>query len=236
MIKNTIIIFLLILTTCSFNTKKEKTMIKIKQFVFNAFQVNCFVLYDETKECVIIDASCYDEKEKKEISDFISENNLKPIHLLNTHCHIDHILGNKYISDTYNIVPEAHESDKQFVDSAKDYGSTFGFNVEGPKPIGKFLKDGETIEFGNSKIVTIHVPGHSLGSLCYYSKEDKFVIAGDVLFNGGIGRTDLPGGNYESLITNIKEKLFTLDDETTVFPGHGPKTDIGNEKWSNPFF
>ncbi|HBX52634.1 MAG: MBL fold hydrolase [Bacteroidetes bacterium GWF2_33_38] len=211
-------------------------MIKLKQFTFNAFQVNCYVLYDETNECVIIDASCYTRAEKDELKQFIAEKGLKPIHLLNTHCHIDHILGNYFISDTYNIFPEAHEGEKMFVDAAKQYGQSFGFDIEGPVPIQKFLIENQLISIGNSSIKTIHVPGHSPGSICYYAESEKLLISGDVLFNNSIGRSDLPGGNHEQLIIGIREKLLSLNDDVAVYPGHGEHTSIGNEKWSNPYF
>lgn len=211
-------------------------MITIKQFTFNSFQVNCYVLFDETKECAIIDASCYSESEKNELRKFIDENGLKPVQLLNTHCHVDHILGNHFITKIYNIYPEAHEGEKNSMEVAKEYGLCFGFEVEGPVNIEKFILDKQIIEFGNSKLEAIHVPGHSLGSICYYCENDKFLISGDVLFHNSIGRTDLPGGNYEQLITGIRTKLLTLKNEVKVFPGHGNETSIGHEKWSNPFF
>lgn len=211
-------------------------MIQQKQFTFNSFQVNCYVLYDETKECVIIDAACYSELEKKELCDFIDENNLKPVRLLNTHCHVDHILGNHCITKKYGIYSEAHIGEKNSLEVAKEYGLCFGFDVEVPIDIESYIEDNQIITFGNSSLEAIHVPGHSLGSICFYSEVDKILISGDVLFHNSIGRTDLPGGNYEQLITGIKSKLFTLKNEVVVLPGHGNETSIGHEKWSNPFF
>jgi glyoxylase-like metal-dependent hydrolase (beta-lactamase superfamily II) len=210
-------------------------MIQIKIFVFNPFQENTFILFDESKEAVIIDAGCYSNQEEKILDDFIKENNLQPVHLLNTHCHIDHILGNRYLSESFRINPEAHKSDEFLVETVQSYGATFGIKMEVAPLIGKYLNEGMQINFGNSFLDIAHVPGHSPGSIVFYNKTEGFMIVGDVLFNGSIGRTDLPGGNYRQLISNIKNKLLCMDDKMLVYPGHGPSTTIGKERSSNPF-
>jgi hydroxyacylglutathione hydrolase len=211
-------------------------MITIKIFVFNPFQENTFVLFDETKEAVIIDAGCYSLQEEEKLSNFIKENGLKPVHLLATHCHIDHILGNKFVVENYQIQPEAHKADEFLYENVQSYGMNFGIET-GPVPkIGNYLDEGMQVKFGNSILDIAHIPGHSPGGIVFYNKTEGFLIAGDVLFQGSIGRTDLPGGNFQQLTSNIENKLFTLDDKVVVYPGHGPSTTIGEEKRTNPFF
>lgn len=210
-------------------------MLTIKTFVFNPFQVNTYLLYDETNECIIIDPGCMEDYEKKEISDFINSHKLHPVRLLNTHPHIDHVAGNKFIADTYNLKLEVHKDSLKLLQSVKGYAAAFGIdNIEAQEP-GGYITEGDLIKFGNSEIKVLYTPGHADGSVCFYSEKDKFVIVGDVLFNEGIGRTDLPTGNHEALIKNIRTKLFTLPDDTQVYPGHGPSTTIGYEKENNPF-
>lgn len=210
-------------------------MIHIKKFVFNPFQTNTYLLYDETGECVIVDASCEDDYEKKMLSDFITRNDLKPVRLIYTHCHVDHILGNNYITETYGLQPEVHPEGEVIWNVARESSTIFNVHFDGPFEPGKFLNDGDTVTFGKSRLKVLYTPGHASGSICLWNEEQKFVIAGDVLFYGSIGRTDLPTGNFEVLAGSIKNKLFTLDDETTVYPGHGPETTIGYEKNNNPY-
>lgn len=210
-------------------------MITVKSFIFNPFQVNTYLLFDETKEAVIIDPGCLEDYEKKEISDFITSQKLKPVRLLNTHPHIDHIAGNKFIAETYGLILEVHKDSIALLRSAKGFAVAFGFaQVEALEP-GNFLSEGDIITFGNSELKILYTPGHADGSVCFYSEKNKFVIVGDVLFNEGIGRTDFPTGNYDVLIKNINTKLFTLPDDTEVYPGHGHSTTIGYEKENNPF-
>jgi glyoxylase-like metal-dependent hydrolase (beta-lactamase superfamily II) len=210
-------------------------MITVKTFVFNPFQVNTYLLYDETNECIIIDPGCLEDYEKKEISDFIISQKLRPVRLFDTHPHIDHIAGNKFIADTYGLKLEVHKDSLQLLRSAKGFAVAFGIeNIEPQEPAG-YIAEGDLIKFGNSEIKVLYTPGHADGSVCFYSEKNKLVIVGDVLFNEGIGRTDFPTGNHEALIKNIKTKLFTLPDDTEVYPGHGPSTTIGWEKENNPF-
>ena len=181
---------------------------EIKIFVNNPWQENTVVLYDRTGEAVIIDCGCFSGEEERRLQDFLSQKKLKPVALLDTHLHIDHIFGNNFIKVT-GITP--------------------------PPAVGKFLKDGDRVRFGESELEVIAVGGHSPGGLCYYSSADRLLIAGDVLFAGSVGRSDLPGGNARVLIEGIRRKLLCLPDEVKVIPGHGPATTIGEEKRYNPF-
>lgn len=210
-------------------------MISIKKFVFNDFQENTFLISDETKECLIIDPGCASEYERNELKDYINKNELKPVKLINTHCHIDHIIGNSFISKNFNIPTAAHKDDQKQLEEAVEYGQMFGFNVESPPGIDEYLEDQSIVKFGNSQFKVIHVPGHSKGSIALYSAKQKLLVVGDVLFNGSIGRADLPGGDYDSLINSIQKKILTLPGNVTVYPGHGPSTTISYETDTNPF-
>lgn len=211
-------------------------MITIKTFVCNAFQENTFLLYDETKECVIVDAGNSNANENSVIDEFIETNELKLVSIINTHCHIDHLMGNSYFVDKYGVDSIAHKNEMPLIDRSKDMAIAFGFDLEEPPVPNRFVEEGEIIKFGNSELEVRLVPGHSPGSIVLYCEKDKFVIVGDVLFSGSIGRTDLPGGDYQTLIDSIKGKLFSLDSEVVAYPGHGESTTIGKEKDSNPFF
>lgn len=208
---------------------------KIKTFTVNGFAVNSFVLYDDSGECLLIDPGYYEQKEKESLLRFISENQLKPVQVLNTHCHVDHILGNKFVMEQYKIPLSVHEEDEFLLNRASQMGEIFGFKGVSSPPVDNYLKEGDIIRFGKSEINVIHTPGHSPGSVSFYNEQDAFVIAGDVLFAGSIGRTDLPRGNYKTLISSIVEKLLVLPGETVVFPGHGPSTTITHENDTNPF-
>lgn len=210
-------------------------MIKIKKFVHNTFMVNSYILYDETGECILVDAACYEPEEEEEIRKFIVGNNLKLVRNLNTHCHIDHVLGNAFIAREYGINPEYHENSLPFFHTLREIGSSFGYSVKDPPKPARYLNDGETIRWGKSSLEVRFTPGHADGSVCFYSAAQQFVITGDVLFRDTIGRTDLPTGNFDQLMISIKTRLFTLPDETVVYPGHGPETTIGYEKGNNPF-
>jgi len=209
---------------------------EINQITFNPFQENTFILWDETKECIIIDPGCYEKNEKEYLSNFIESNNLKPVKLINTHCHIDHILGNKFVSEKWKIDLYMNKKDLSLLKGAGDIAKMYGFENYKGSPYPKyFLEEGDVLEFGNSKLSILFTPGHAPGHICLLNKEENFVVSGDVLFNGGIGRTDLPGGDYDTLINSIKTKLLCLQDDTEVFCGHGPSTSIGKERLSNPF-
>ncbi|MDQ3048047.1 MAG: MBL fold metallo-hydrolase [Bacteroidota bacterium] len=210
-------------------------MISIQTFTFNPFQENTYILYDESRECVIIDPGCYDDAERAELSGFIDGHGLRPVKLINTHCHLDHVFGNGYVAKTYQLELEMNELDLRILHA---YPATLNlYNLNGqpsPEP-GHFLNEGDLVKFGHSTLEILLTPGHSPGSITFYNKEEKFMIAGDVLFNGSIGRSDLPGGNHETLISSIKNKLLPLGDDFKVYSGHGPMTTIGAEKKSNPF-
>lgn len=211
-------------------------MIKLEKLVFNSFQVNTFLLHDETKECIIIDPACYEKEEEVILSNFISVNGLKPVLHINTHCHIDHILGMPFVREKYQISSQAHAMEEKLLSNGHIMGQVFGFIVQPFPKIDKQIAHREQIQFGNSKLTALHVPGHSEGSLAFYSAEGEFVITGDALFEGSIGRTDLPGGNYDQLISSINENLLTLPGNTRVFPGHGGDSTIQREIDTNPFF
>lgn len=209
---------------------------KIEVFAFNPLQENTFVIYDENNgECAIVDPGCFNEKEFEQLKGFISAYDLKPVKLVNTHCHFDHILGIEMCRKEWGMKWEAHPGDEFLVENAPAKGMMFGFPVPPIQPIDIHLKEDDIIEFGDIKLNAIHVPGHSPGSLCLYSEEAKVLIAGDVIFRQSIGRTDLDMGNHEQLINGIKEKILVLPDDVVVFPGHGPSTTIGFEKDNNPF-
>ena len=210
-------------------------MIQIQGFTFNPFEENTYVLFDETKECVIIDPGCSTKDEQEELSAFIKEEGLKPVRLLNTHCHVDHVMGNTYVAKKYDLGLEIHKNDLEVLHSLRQVSNLYGLNAENSVEPSAFLNDGDKVKFGNSILEVLHTPGHSPGGVCFFDREEKFLIAGDVLFYGSIGRTDLPGGDHAALLESIREKLFVLADDVTVFSGHGNQTSIGFEKQHNPF-
>ncbi len=210
-------------------------MIKIEKFVVNPLGENSFIISDETGECIFVDPGYFYDEEHVEVKDYIKNNNLTPVKITNTHCHFDHIMGVEFVRYEFKIPFLAHADDVFWVEKAIDQGKMFGFEMEPVAPVDDFLVEHEFVEFGNTKLKIIHVPGHSPGHVVFYSEPDKKLIAGDVLFYGSIGRTDLPGGDYDTLILNIKNKLFDLPDDTIVYCGHGPETTIGFEKKTNPF-
>lgn len=210
-------------------------MTEIKEFVFNPFQENTFVLFDETNECIIIDPGCFNDYEKKALKNFIEEKALKPVAVILTHGHVDHICGTKFCFEEFGLAPECHKLDHDILNQAVLHGNVFGLEIEAPPTPGNTLKEGDKVLVGNTSLSVIHVPGHTRGSIALFQNEQKFLITGDVLFNGGIGRTDLPGGNYDVLMNSIKDKLLPLGDEVKVYSGHGPSTSLGEERRSNPF-
>ena len=210
-------------------------MTEIKEFVFNPFQENTLVLFDETNECIIIDPGCFNDHEKKALKNFIEEKALKPVAVILTHGHVDHICGTKFCFEEFGLAPECHKLDHDILNQAVLHGKVFGLEIEAPPTPGNTLKEGDKVLVGNTSLSVIHVPGHTRGSIALFRNEQKFLITGDVLFNGGIGRTDLPGGNYDVLMNSIKDKLLPLGDEVKVYSGHGPSTSLGEERRSNPF-
>ena len=210
-------------------------MLQIQSFVFSPIQENTYVLYNEQKECAIIDPGCYFDEEKEALKNFIDDNGLKPLLLLNTHCHLDHVFGNKFIAETYRLTLHLHEKEKQVLAFAPTSGLMY--NMPFDNYAGEFivLKEGDKILLGTDELLVIEAPGHSPGHVCFYCAKQNFVIGGDVLFQRSIGRTDLPMGNHQTLLNSIRQKLFVLPEETIVYSGHGQPTSIGEEKKYNPF-
>jgi hydroxyacylglutathione hydrolase len=210
-------------------------MLRVHSFVFNPFQENTYVLYDETKECVIIDPGCFDPEEKSELAGFIEEQKLKVQILLNTHCHVDHVLGNYFVKEKYKVKLLIHKNDEPVLKAVTAYAPSYGlFQYDETEP-DAFMEEGDIIRFGNQKLEVLFTPGHAPGHVVFYNEKEKILIGGDVLFYNSIGRTDLPGGSHDDLINSIHTKLFALPDNVKVYPGHGPETTIGFEKRTNPF-
>lgn len=210
-------------------------MFRVQVFVFNPFQENTYVLYDETKEAVIVDPGCYEKDEKHELVEFIRAGHLNITMLLNTHCHIDHVLGNAFVKEKFKTKLYIHRGDEPVLKAVSAYAPNYGFQQYQESTPDAYLTEGDEIILGNQKLKVLFVPGHAPGHVAFYNEKEKVVIGGDVLFQNSIGRTDLPGGDFDTLIKSIHQKLFTLPDNVTVFPGHGPKTTIGVEKITNPF-
>jgi len=208
---------------------------EVKTFIFNDFYENTFVLYDTTGECIIVDAGCYSVAERETLVKFIADNKLTLKYLVNTHCHVDHVLGINYLKEYYHVDFLANTYEQYLLANVGIHGQMYGFKVDSPIIIDRHIKGGDSIKFGNSELQVLDVPGHTKGHVALLDKTDNFVITGDVLFKGSIGRTDLPGGDYDQLITSIYTQLLTLNDRTLVYPGHGHNTTIGLERNSNPF-
>ena len=210
-------------------------MITIEKFTFNPFQENTYILFDETKECVVLDPGCYDHEEKDRLLKFIEDLELKPVQLLNTHCHVDHILGNNIIANHYDLKLAAHKLERPILEHSPLWGyQKYGIKGDQSPDIEIFLEEGDIVEFGNSKLEVIFVPGHSPGHIAFVNHEQRFIINGDVLFKGSFGRDDLPGGNIQVLSNSIQNKLFKFSDEYIVYAGHMGETTIGHERHSNP--
>jgi hydroxyacylglutathione hydrolase len=208
----------------------------IKTFTFNPFQENTYLINDENGAAAVIDAGCLHQGEKLFLKNYITEQGLTLTKVLNTHLHIDHQFGNKFLFETYGLKPEAGEEDEFLLDNISKQAQMFGLPLdETAQQLGAYILDNQVIEIGNMKLQALHCPGHSPGSMCLYSEKDGVIFAGDVLFNGSIGRTDLQKGDYATLIRSITERLFALPDETVVYCGHGPTTTIGQEKKYNPY-
>lgn len=210
-------------------------MITVKAFTFNPIQENTYLLYNEQGNCCIIDPGCYFDEEKEHLQQTIEKNGWKPVLLLNTHCHLDHVFGNQFVYDTWGLQPYIHEQEKPVLERAAEAGQRWQLpfiNYTGPVHL---LEAGQDVLLGNDQLHVLFTPGHSPGSVSFYNAAQQFLIGGDVLFAGGIGRTDLPGGDYDTLMNSIQTQLMTLPDETRVYSGHGPDTTIGKERRSNSF-
>ena len=210
-------------------------MIQIKKMTFNPFQENTYILFDETRDCIIIDPGCYDKREEDVLKKFIEKERLKPVKLVNTHGHIDHVLGNFFISEEYRIDLYAHENIVEQLETIPNYSKLYGFSAYKMSPQPKhYLKEGGKLTFGNSELDVMFCPGHAPDHLVFYSPEQRFVINGDVLFQGSYGRVDLPGGDFSTFKDSITQKMFALPNDTTVYCGHGGETTIGHERETNP--
>lgn len=210
---------------------------EIIRITFNAFGVNTYIVFDTvSRECAVIDPGMVSEKDRELLSKIITENNLLPTHLINTHLHVDHVMGNDFIRKYYNLKLKANKRDEFLGEMLSGQKRMFGLSDDGSsEAIEEYLSDGDEIRLGNEKLKVLEVAGHSPGGISLYSKKDNFVITGDSLFEGSIGRTDLPGGDMQTLLHAINKQLLSLPDDTMVYPGHGNPTTIGNEKRNNPF-
>ncbi|MFT4062504.1 MAG: MBL fold metallo-hydrolase [Edaphocola sp.] len=210
-------------------------MLQVKAFTFNPFQENTYLLINERKDCWIIDPGMYGVQEEKKLVDFMTLNGLQPKQIINTHTHIDHIFGVDALKQKYNIPFGAHRSEAPVLQSARGSAMMFGFNFGAAPVVDFFIEEGKNLLLGNDELQVLLCPGHSPGSIVFYNKGAGWAIAGDVLFNGSIGRSDLPGGNHEVLVNSIRTQLYALPKETEIYPGHGPATTIGAEMRHNPF-
>lgn len=217
---------------CAFNSL---LMITVKTFVFNDFQTNTYVVSNSQQQCVIIDCACQNVKEWQQLKDWLNKNQLKPVHVLLTHCHVDHVLGCHYLLNEYGIGYKTHPASKLFIDLASEFSSVLKLPLEKIFPPEAYINEGDSIQIPGLMLKVIYTPGHADGSVCFYSEQEGIIFSGDVLFKDSIGRSDLPTGNFEKLKTSILEKLFVLPDDTVVYPGHGPTTTIGYERRNNPF-
>src|SRR5215467_2764647 len=202
-------------------------MLSVNRFIFNPVQENTYVVFNEKDACCIIDPGCYFGNERRMLDEYIKEQKLTPKLLLNTHCHLDHVFGNKFVNEEYNLPLHLHEKEKIVLEMAPAAGLKWNMPFENYRGELIFLKEGDSVMLGTDKLDVLFAPGHSPGSICFYCEAQKFVISGDVLFRLSIGRTDLPGGDFEALINSIRAKLFLLPDDVTVYPGHGEPTTIG---------
>ncbi|AHF15743.1 MBL fold metallo-hydrolase [Niabella soli] len=210
-------------------------MLYIHRFVFNPFQENTYIIYNESNKCMIVDPGCYTDEEREQLVRFIDENKLEPVYLLNTHCHIDHILGNQLVSDKWNLPLHIHQGELPLLQAGPKIAEKYGFDFKPYTGNVLFISEKDKLNLDNDEFTILFTPGHSPASLSFYNKENGLLISGDTLFSGSIGRTDLPGGDFDTLETAIRTQLYTLPDNTKVYSGHGQGTSIGYEKRNNPF-
>lgn len=209
---------------------------KIKIMTLNPFQMNTYILYDDTNEAIIIDPGNSTFDEDSRVVAFIRESNLHLVGVYITHCHIDHIPGILSLFEEFDVKPSYHRAGISFLSGVENSSYSYGIRFRGNVEPDRFLEDGDIVKFGRQQLNVLYTPGHADGSVCFYSKSENTVFVGDVLFNGSIGRTDLPTGDFKTLENSIRQKLYTLPDETIVYSGHGQATSIGQEKKSNPYF
>jgi hydroxyacylglutathione hydrolase len=210
-------------------------MITVQFFTFSPVAENTYVLYNENGEAIIIDPGCYFDEEKNKLAEFIETKQLDVVQLINTHCHLDHVFGNKWVSEKYGLELFIHPNEEQVLAFAPQSGKMWGLPFDNYTGKLHFLQEGDIVTLGEDELKVLLAPGHSPGSICFYCEKQKFVIGGDVLFNESIGRTDLPGGDHNTLLSSIRQQLFVLPDDVKVYSGHGTPTTIGHEKKYNPF-
>jgi glyoxylase-like metal-dependent hydrolase (beta-lactamase superfamily II) len=210
-------------------------MFNVHKLTFNPLEENTYVLIGERGEGIVIDPGCYGADEQEALAGFFTQNGVQPKLLLQTHTHLDHVFGTKWVAETYGLIPHIHRDEDKMMDLSPAFGLEWGLPFDGFQGHRAYLERGGKVSFGDNILEILLVPGHSPGHLCFYCPAQGFLIGGDVLFRESIGRTDLPGGDHPTLIRGIKEQLFTLPEETIVYPGHGPETTIGHEKRNNPF-
>lgn len=210
-------------------------MFAVKVFIFSPVQENTYILYNERKDCIIIDPGCYYDDEKDALAFFVENNGLTPRLLLNTHCHLDHVFGNKWVSEKYGLILHLHDKEKIVLDNAPVAGLRWNLPFDNYQGDVQYVREGDIISLGEDELEVFFTPGHSPGSVIYYCRKQGFIIGGDVLFRMSIGRTDLPGGDHGTLISSIRNKLLVLPDDVVVYSGHGDKTTIGFERNNNPF-
>jgi len=210
-------------------------MIRVKMFTFSPIAENTYLLIAPNGDTAIIDPGCYTGDENETLEDYITTQKLNPVLLLQTHCHLDHVFGTKWVSEQYHLLPHLHRNEEQMMDMAPASGMMWNLPFSGYKGDKIWLEEGQVIKLGVGSLKVLFAPGHSPGHVCFYNEADGYVIGGDVLFAGSIGRTDLPGGNFKVLIESIRTQLLVLPDETKIYPGHGPATTVGKEKLHNPF-
>jgi len=210
-------------------------MLQVKRLILNPFQENTYIIYDQSGDAIIVDPGCYDKSDFDEVKWFIDSNDLKVKSLILTHGHIDHILGIDKLKELYSVTCIAHADDIPLIETSPKHGLMFGLSLDKAPTIDAFIKDGDKISLGKSTIEVIHTPGHSMGGVCFLLPEEKMLFTGDTLFNGSIGRTDLLGGSYETLIQSITNRIIPLGDDIKIYPGHGDSSTIGFERKNNPF-
>ena len=210
-------------------------MIQIHSFCFNPFQENTYILYNEQKEAIIIDPGMYTRIDFKQFTSFIEDQNLTPKLLLNTHCHLDHVFGNNFVHENYELIAHFHKNEQLVIDRLPEASAKWGIPTEAYKGSVQYLEANEIIHFGKDQFKCLFTPGHSPGSLCFYNELQQFIIGGDLIFMDGVGRTDLPGSNPTDLINSIRTEIMPLKDDLMIYSGHGPETSLGREKLHNPY-
>ena len=210
-------------------------MLTVQSFTFSPVQENTYVLYNEERLCCIIDPGCYFASEEAVLKNFIEEHGLKPVYLLNTHCHLDHIFGNKFVHRSFGLILHLHRLEKELLDLGPVQGQMWQLPFDNYDGQLNYIDEGDVIKIGEDELDILFTPGHSPGHICFYNKASKFLIGGDVLFDGSVGRTDLPGGDFATLEESILTKLYTLPEDVIVYPGHGGSTTIGDEMKTNPY-